>query len=190
MTTRTTNNPYPIVDGMRIDVAALRTLAHRCVPEKCATRDRGCCATYEVTVDRREIGTIVGTQNLAAAYAPQLRHDLETIEDTDDGACLATDEDGRCVFAYHDASATTLCSLHSVALDLGLPPAHVKPRPCALWPLALVEDTPPLLTVQEDAQSFPCNRRSSAPGLNQGVAETIEEVFGQAFLTSLKAIMK
>jgi len=177
----TTEDLYPIVNGMRIDVEALRRIAHRCVPEKCATRERGCCSTYEVTVGKREIGTIVGSIALAAKYAPELGPDLEAFEDTEGGTCLATDEDGRCVFAYKNSTRTTYCSLHSVALDHDLPPAEVKPRSCALWPLALVEDDPPLLTIQEDAQEFPCNRRRNGSGLNKGVAETIEEVFGAEF---------
>ena len=74
-------------------------------------------------------------------------------------------------------------------MDLGLPPARVKPQACALWPLALVEADPPLLTVQEGVLDFPCNRkrRGSAPDLHKGVAEIIEAVFGEDVLTAIRS---
>ena len=84
-----------------------------------------------------------------------------------------------------------MCSLHSAALELGLPPAQVKPRACALWPLALVKGDPPLLTVQEGVLDFPCNRArsESSGGLDPGVAEIVEAVFGHAFLTEITLVM-
>ncbi|MDK1021248.1 MAG: hypothetical protein QGD90_06390, partial [Candidatus Hydrogenedentes bacterium] len=118
---------YIFVENMRIDVEALQALAHRCEPLKCIGRERGCCATYEVVVARREQGTIVGALAEAARFAPALKTGgeyLDPFEETEGGSCLNTDEDGRCVFAYEDARGATLCSLHSAALDLGLPPAR------------------------------------------------------------------
>lgn len=182
---------YIFIENMRIDVEALRALAHRCDPMKCIGRERGCCETYEVVVGRREQGTIVGVLAEASRFAPALKAGgeyLDPFEETEGGTCLNTDEDGRCVFAYEDARGATLCSLHSAALELGLPPAQVKPRACALWPLALVKGDPPLLTVQEGVLDFPCNRAQgeSAGGLDPGVASIVEAVFGQAFLTEIK----
>ena len=179
-----------IIENMRIDVEALQALAHRCEPLKCIGRARGCCETYEVVVGRREQGTIVGALAEASRFASGLKADgkyLDPFEETEGGSCLNTDEDGRCVFAYEDARGATLCSLHSAALELGLPPAQVKPRACALWPLALVEGDPPLLTVQEGVLDFPCNRRrrNGAAGLNGDIAEIIEAVFGRELLTEL-----
>ena len=183
---------YIFVENMRIDVEALQALAHRCEPLKCIGRERGCCATYEVVVGRREQGTIVGALAEAARFAPALKTGgeyLDPFEETEGGSCLNTDEDGRCVFAYEDARGATLCSLHSAAMELGLPPARVKPRACALWPLALVEGDPPLLTVQEDALAFPCNRRrrNGAAGLNGVIEEIIEAVFGREILMEIKS---
>lgn len=185
---------YIFIENMRIDVEALRALAHRCDPMKCIGRARGCCETYEVVVGRREQGTIVGTLDEASRFAIGLKEDgdfLEPFEETEGGTCLNTDEDGRCVFAYDDSLGATMCSLHSAALDLGLPPAEVKPRACALWPLALVEGDPPLLTVQEGVLDFPCNRArsESSGGLDPGVAEIVEAVFGHAFLTKITLVM-
>lgn len=178
------------IDGVRVDLDALRSLRHECVPMKCIGRERGCCETYEVYVDRTELGTIVGTMPDAARYARNLRRRGEFIdpfEDTDGGNCLATHHDGRCVFAYRDAGGATLCSLHSAGLDLGLDPFKVKPKACALWPLYLVEGKRPLLTVQEGALTFPCNhvRRTPGRGLDKGVAEIVHTVFGEPFLAAL-----
>ncbi len=179
------------IENMRIDIEALRALAHRCEPLKCAERERGCCATYEVVVAHREQAAIVGALAEASRFAPALKTSgeyLDPFEETEGGSCLNTDEDGLCVFAYEDAHGATLCSLHSAAQNLGLSPTHVKPKACALWPLALVEGDPPLLTVQEDALAFPCNRRrrNSAAGLNGGITEIIEETFGREFLREIQ----
>ena len=185
---------YVQVRNVRVDVDALRALAHRCDPMKCIGRERGCCATYEVYVDRGEIGTIVGTLPETARHAKGLRQGGEFIdpfEETEGGSCLATHEDGLCVFAYKDRRGATLCSLHTAALEMGLPPAQVKPKACALWPLYLVEGDEPLLTVQPDALDFPCNRRrrKGVNGLHGGVQEIIAAVFGKGFLNELLAVL-
>lgn len=184
------SNRYPLIDGVRVDLDALLRLAHRCEPTRCTGR-RGCCETYEVTLDPGRIGTIVGALPHAARYAKTLVEDGEFVDpfdDTDGGTCLATDEDGRCVFAYRDRRGATLCSLHSAALDLDLPPAQTKPTSCALWPLALTDHDPPLLTVQSGIHRFPCNRsRRPAKSLHPGIAQTLAAVFGAAFLRELAA---
>jgi len=178
-----------MIQGVRVDLAALRALRHRCEPMKCVGRERGCCETYEVYVDPREMSTIVGSMPDASKFARKLRNDgefIEPFEDTDGGSCLATDPHGRCVFAYRDAKGMTLCSLHSAALKNGLVPFHIKPKACALWPLYLVEGKRPFLTVQEGALKFPCNhKRSAARGLDPGVAEIVRDVFGASFLGEL-----
>lgn len=179
-----------VIQGIRVDLDALRALRHECVPAQCIGRERGCCETYEVFVDRSEIGTIVGSLPDAAKYARHLRQHAEfidPIEETDGGDCLATHPDGRCVFAYRNGDGATLCSLHSAGVDMGLEPFQVKPKACALWPLYLVEGKRPLLTVQDDALNFPCNhrRRADAAGLDSGVAHIVRTVFGEAFLEKL-----
>lgn len=183
------------IQGIRVDLDALRALRHDCVPEKCIGRKRGCCETYEVFVDRTEIGTIVGTLPDAAKYARHLKLKyggdyIDPIEESEGGGdCIATHQDGRCVFAYRARNGMTLCSLHSAGLDLGLEPFKVKPKACALWPLYFVEGKSPLLTVQEGALQFPCNhkRRSGSAGLDAGVAHIVRTVFGDAFLAAVVA---
>jgi len=186
---------YPMVRGVRIDVQALRVLAHVCDPLNCRHR-KSCCETYEVLVDNDEISTIVGTMPDAAEYAKTLREDDEFIDPFDETdnqqTCLNTDEDGLCVFAYRDRAGSTWCSLHSAALELGLPPAKVKPKACALWPLFLHETEPPLLTVQNDATTFACNslRQDRADSLHPGVADIIRAVFDQEFLEEVEALLQ
>ncbi len=182
-----------IIQGIRVDLAALRTLRHNCVPQKCVERERGCCETYEVFVDRSEIGTIVGALPDAARYARHLKQRgefIDPIEDSEGGGdCLATHQDGRCVFAYRASNGMTLCSLHSAGIDLGLEPFKVKPKACALWPLYFVEGKSPLLTVQDGALKFPCNhkRKSSSATLDTGVAHIVRTVFGESFLAAVTA---
>jgi len=153
-----------MIQGVRVDLKALRSLRHDCVPEKCIGQARGCCETYEVFKF------------------------VDPIDESEaDGDCLATHEDGRCVFAYRATSGMTLCSLHSAGLDLELEPFRVKPKACALWPLYLVEGKQRALTVQEGALRFPCNhkRQVKAGGLDAGVAHIVRTVFGEAFLADL-----
>lgn len=178
------------IDGIRVDLKALRALRHECVPRQCVGRARGCCETYEVIVDPRETGAVVGMMPEAARYARHLKtrgelHD--PFDETDGGDCLATHRDGRCVFAYRNREGATLCSLHSAALELGLPPAKAKPKACTLWPLYLVEGRNACLTVQEGALDFPCNhkRRANARGLDPGVADIVRSILGEKFLEKL-----
>jgi hypothetical protein len=184
------------VDGILVDVAAIRQLAHRCLPMNCAHR-RSCCATYEVPVRNDRIGTIVGAVHEAARFAPQLLEDGEPVDlfdETEGGLCLNTDESGRCLFAFHNEQGAPLCSLHAFALEAGLPPARVKPAACALWPLALSEGDPPTLGVQPGALDFACNAlRDNENGvtepLDPEVADLICGVFGDGFLQRLVAAL-
>ena len=187
---------FPVIQGIRVDVDALRALAHLCDPMTCR-HVKCCCKSYEILVDRSEERTVVGMMKEAARYTPTLVEDGEfadPIEDVFGDACLATHEDGTCVFAFHTSEGAVRCSLHAAAIDLGLPPAEVKPKACTLWPLFLDESPPPLLTVQEDALAFPCNtvRRGGDGGagpivqLHLGVREIIEAVFGGEFLAEVE----
>lgn len=182
------------VQGIRVDIDALRALAHQCRPERC-DHAASCCSTYEVQVDRREMGTIIGAMPDAARHARGLMESggpIDPFEDTEGGQCLATDEDGLCVFSFRNAQGHPLCSLHAAALDHGLHPYRVKPLACAIWPLFFVEDDPPLLTVQDGATKFPCNttRRSAKTPLHAGVAQIIRDVWGEEFLGGVVAAME
>ncbi len=180
---------YPIIEGIRVDIHALRALQHRCDPSRCV-HARACCNSYEVLVDRGEMERAVGAIPNALRYLDTTLDEIDPFDETENGHCLNTDEDGLCVFAYRGADRGIRCSLHSAALDLGLPPSRVKPKACVLWPLFLHEIEPPFLTVQSDATTFACNSlRATARGLDPGVADILRAVFGEGFLASLLALL-
>ncbi len=88
--------------------------------------------------------------------------------------------------APQDEAEETVCSLHSAALELGLPPVEVKPRCCSLWPLALTEGPVPVLSINAQFASFPCNLKKPAlAGIDEGIQETIRIYFGDSFLSEL-----
>ncbi|MDP7640729.1 MAG: hypothetical protein QGG73_13630 [Candidatus Hydrogenedentes bacterium] len=189
-----TKNPHPKIDGIRIDIEALRRLSHQCQPANCSIRGN-CCKTYEVIVDNGEISGIVGTMPRAAHYAKGLVQDGELIDPFDEAddadACLATHHNGMCVFAWRDRKGATRCSLHSAALDLGVDPYDTKPKACTLWPLYLIEGNSPVLTVQEDTYSFDCNKPAAGrpTGLNPGISEILDSVFGGAFRENVERLL-
>ncbi|HOE95051.1 MAG TPA: hypothetical protein PK847_00565 [Candidatus Sumerlaeota bacterium] len=184
----------PRIGGYQIDLAALLGIAHRYDPDRCKVGGC-CCSSYEVSIGRAELERITGMMPHACRYAPHLRRGGRLANPFDDDGprnwLLETDEDGRCLFAYTNADGETRCSIHSAALDLGLEPYHVKPRACALWPLALSEDRPPVLSIQNDCFDFPCNtrRRGRARTLDPGIAELIERNFGKPFLDKLHRLI-
>ena len=181
----------PIIRGIRVDLDALATLAHRCDPMTC--RHVGsCCSQFEVEVRRHEASRAVGFTAEAAKFVNALIDDdgdlINPIDYTTTGLCLATDEDGLCTFAFHTKQGAVRCGLHAAALEHNLRPQDVKPRPCSLWPLVLDDDRdPPLLTVHDEALEFPCNRRRHGRTLNPGVQDLIVGVLGEKFLNELEA---
>ena len=181
----------PRIQNLLVDLGALARIAHLYDPVRC--KKRGCCcSSYEVTVGRREMERITGCMPHAARHAPWLRDGKDWVnpfeEDEARQIVLDTDEHGRCVFAYRNASGETRCSLHTAAIELGLDPYRTKPRSCALWPLALGEGRPRVLSIQDDAFDFPCNRRRRPRrdrSLDPGIAELIQLNFGRPFLSKV-----
>lgn len=185
---KTDSRALPLIHGIRVDIPALRRLRHACDPNLCR-HTRCCCKSYEIIVDRNEARTVVGMLPDAARYARRLRDGAnfhDPFDTTEGGLCLASTSTGRCVFAFTTKDGLR-CSLHAAALELGLPPASVKPKACTLWPLFFDETDPPLLTVQEDAYDFPCNTVGNPNGrLDPGVEEIIESLFGTKFLHAVR----
>lgn len=171
------------IAGVRVDLDALRAIAHHCDPKLCE-ESGSCCACYEVAVTEEEVSRAIGLLPHARRYARRLADDLW--EETDDGLALATDASGRCVFAFRRNGAT-LCALHTASAKLGLDPYRMKPWSCSLWPLAVSETRPPILGIQEGAFGFPCNRRRgpNEPGLDPGIADTLRACYGDAFLQAV-----
>lgn len=171
---------------MLVDVGALAGLSHRCRPELCRNGPT-CCASFEVCCTPAEAERMTGLLPAASRFAPQL-DGANPFDPAGDGLlAVDTDEDGLCVFAWRDRNGRTLCSLHSAALKLNLPPHRCKPLSCFLWPLAIGAGRPRVLTVHEDAFDFPCNRRRPAGrSLHAGVAGILEAAFGPKLLRQIR----
>ena len=181
------------IGEMLVDLPALLRLHHEYNPAACSAANC-CCGSYEVTVAKRELRRIAGMIPESSRFARGLRDADGTYENPFEPVepglyALDTDEHGRCVFAYRDRQGVVRCSIHSAALKLGLEPYTTKPFVCTLWPLALTDDHPPVLTVQEDAYRFPCNRQLRVPGhaLTPEVALIMDRLFGPEFLQALNA---
>jgi hypothetical protein len=168
-----------------VDLTALSSIAHACDPLLCRSCG-SCCGRYEIALSARELERMVGISPEARKFQPDLDPE-DFFEELDDGGCaLASDEDGLCAFAWRDQEGRVLCSAHSAALARGLDPYRVKPSCCSLWPLALSEGRPRVLTVQDDAFELPCNRRRRDEGLDSGVADIIRGLFGARFLSEVR----
>ena len=184
----------PVVQGIQIDIPGILSLAHHCRPGLCAV-EQNCCSVYEVAIDPDEEDAIVGAIPLASRYAPRLRDGddyLNVFDDDDDGSLvLDADEDGYCFFSYQPGQGRVLCSLHTVALDLGRPPHQMKPFCCTLWPLCLEGGKKPILTIHQDAFEFPCNqcRPSGVTNLDPGLAAIIQSLWGKDFLDRILALI-
>lgn len=167
----------------RVDLHALRSISHQCDPALC--RNSGsCCACYEIELSPIELAAAIGFLPQAARFAPRILQD-DFFEEADDGSTvLATNDNGRCLFAFPKRGSGIFCALHAAALRAHIEPAAVKPVPCRLWPLALSDPPFPTLTVQDGVFQFPCNkpRPPDLPGLDPGIAYIIQDCFGPAFL--------
>lgn len=173
-----------LIEGMLVDLAALRSISHRFDPDRCG-KSGCCCNRYEVGLEDGEMQRMLDWQPLAARFQPALLQsewDFPFDQDDEGRWVIETGEDASCPFAYQDLEGRTFCSVHSAALEQGKDPYRIKPRSCTLWPLAIADGEPPLLTLMEGVLDFPCNRRKSSSGLSPGIAELLDKVFGATFL--------
>lgn len=175
--------------NLLFDIGALQSITHHCDPAMCRKR-RSCCATYQICVTPSEVQTICGCMKRTARYAKHLsRQGTENIFDQVDGNNfeIDTDEDGLCLLAYRSPGGKTLCSLHSAAFDLRLPPSSTKPRSCRLWPISMTTGRTRLVSVTDDVFDFPCNkiRRARNGTLDAGIREIIGDVFGAKALACI-----
>jgi len=204
-----------MIGKMAVDVKSVCSISHNCQPELCKDL-KCCCSCYEVRIDKKELSRIVGCMPAAAKYAKNLISDdgfLNVFEDIDDstfaiernsenldiflyfnGSSKRTGKGkkGFCVFSYFNESGLPLCSLHSAALELGLPVTKIKPKSCLLWPLAISDIKQLTLTVQSDAFVFPCNRKRKVKDftLDEGIESIISSVLGSSFLKKLNRELK
>jgi len=178
-----------MVGNIRVDVQALMSIQHCCLPGVCKGVP-SCCSCFQIHVNEKELETIVGFLPLVEKYTASIgsAQEYDNIFDEAEDGCfiIDVDENEKCVFAYSTAIGETLCSLHSAALELGLPPVDVKPKCCSLWPLALSGGPHPVLSINALFDSFPCNHKKTVlEGIDDGVQETIHVYFGAAFLREL-----
>ena len=171
-----------------VDVESLLSLENRC--NGCAKGEKCCCSSYEVCVTTAEVKRIIKFLPEAAKLCPHLLaaggYDNVFEEEEPGLFSIDTTEDGLCLFAYWSQSRTH-CSLHTVAVTLGLPLEQVKPKVCLLWPMHFSEGEE-VLAVIDDAFLFACNVRK-APGsrsLSPGFVEAIEMVYGEGCGTQVK----
>lgn len=177
-----------MVQGVAVDVEGLCSISHRFDSKRCGTTGC-CCHCYEVQLEPGELQRLIDWQPLAAMYQPALRQQAFPFEEAEPGEwVIESGETMRCPFSYLSDAGETLCSIHSAALEYGEDPFAIKPKSCSLWPLAMTEGEPPVLTLMEGVLAFPCNRRKRRPGLSPGVAELIGSVFGRKFLEEVKSL--
>ncbi len=182
---------FPVISGYQVDLDALKSIAHRCEPKACGN-GLSCCACYDVELSAIEARRMIDWLPEAAKFNPKLREGndgyIDPVERMPGSSpSLAVDAAERCVFSYKGQKGELWCSLHSAALAHGYAPETVKPLTCTLWPLAISDDDePPILTLQPDAERFPCNVPRTGEGLDRGIAQIIERCFGTLFLRDVE----
>ena len=184
------NDLYPLIDKLVVDVGSLLSLEHNCDPGLCSS-SKSCCSCFQVFITKKELERLVGFMPEASAYTKNLQTggSYNNVFDEEDNGLFSveTDDSGLCVFGYRSGEAGTFCSLHSAALKMDLKPEEVKPFDCMLWPLALTEEKPLTLTIDNDAFDFPCNKKraSGASSLDPGVEDIILRLYGDKFLKEI-----
>lgn len=178
------------IDKIFVDIKALSSITHYCNPMICSSR-KCCCQSFEVCIDMSELETITGFMPLAATFSKSLKCGkyIKNVFDKLESNLFSIDQKklDLCVFAYYGRRREILCSLHTVAEKFGYKPEIIKPRVCTLWPLALTDDKPCYLTVDDDAFLFPCNslKKSDETLLDPCIDSIIEKAFGAEFLRKL-----
>ncbi len=167
--------------SVEVDVELLVSLENRC--NGCVKGGRCCCSSYEVCVTTAELRRIIRVLPEAARFCPHLltAGGYDNVFEKEEPGLFSIDttEDGLCLFAYRSRRRIQ-CSLHTVAMVLGLPLAEVKPKVCMLWPLHFSEGVE-VLGIISDASKFSCNVRQAPDSrrLSPGFIEAIEMVYGE-----------
>jgi len=153
---------------------------HYC--DGCVAGGRCCCASYNIHISAEEMECLLGLLPELARYCPHLEDGngyVNVFDEAESGLyAVDTDESGLCVFAYRE-NGGTWCAVHSAALDVGFDLDEIKPWPCLLWPLTLVESSPLLLTVESDVFDYHCNRESPDPLNNRSMKRHLASLLGE-----------
>jgi hypothetical protein len=181
---------FPIIDNLMVDLISLSSIRHSCVPNNCNIK-KCCCSNYDVIINKSELSNIINLIPQASRYSHSLRFDKgfnNVFEDEGRNTySIDKNDKGFCVFGYKAKERKISCSLHKAAFDIELPVNSAKPSACILWPLALVESDPFVLSIQDEISIFPCNQKRTSPTLfiDSGIAQNIEMAFGSSFLNKI-----
>ena len=170
-----------------------------CTPGRRGPRTRSCCADIDVSLSPREQRALSGARpRLAAFLARRDPRWQEGVPELFDEGELRRDG-GRCIFAVPSAAGLR-CGLHQYEVRAGLPVGTLKPLPCRLFPLVLVDlgDRKRLLTAVHahtrglldtfPPRHFPCLRADAhRPALYRSLRGTIEALLGKATYDGIKA---
>ncbi len=183
-------NSIIIIDKTEVDIEALYSITYCCTPGICS-KSQCCCSKYEICIDRKEMSNLIGYLPEASTYAEYLSDGdgYENVFDEREAGLLAIDmnDEDICAFSYLTKKEEILCSLHTAALEMNLPPHEVKPKSCTTWPLAVSDTKPVRLSISDDAFSFPCNvPRTETESLDPNIAQIIGDIFGEEFLKKVK----
>jgi hypothetical protein len=166
--------------SIEVDVESLLSIENDC--KGCARGERCCCSSYEVCVTAAEMKRIIKVLPEAAKFCPHLlaAGGYDNVFEKEEPGLFSidTNEEGLCLFAYW-SQGRIHCSLHSVAVKLGLPLEQVKPKVCLLWPMHFSEGTE-VLAATGDAFLYACNTRKTtgSRSLCHGFAAAIDMVYG------------
>ena len=187
---------FPIIENVKVDLKSLISIKHKCDPEICREKI-SCCAEYEVCMEKKEVDKIIAHTPGAAEFAPQLKANgsyNNVFDETDDNLItIDVDEDNQCLFAWRNSDEEVLCSLHSHAIKNNLSFYDTKPESCCLWPLAIYDGNPQILTVQEDAFNFECNKKKKTwqVKLDAEISSIIKNFYGEKMLAGInQALLK
>jgi len=140
---------FPIIENVKVDLKSLISIKHKCDPGVCNGKI-SCCAEYEICMEKDEVDKIIAHTPGAAEFAPQLKTNglyNNVFDETDDNLItIDVDEDSQCLFAWRNSNGEVLCSLHSHAIKSNLSFYDTKPGSCCLWPLAIYQGSPEILT--------------------------------------------
>jgi hypothetical protein len=173
-----------------------------CTPGRRASRTRSCCADIEVSLapdERRAIERAL--PRLAPFFSRRDPRWRARLPDWHIGDALARPE-GRCVFAVEHARGLR-CGLQLAEHALSPAPGALKPLPCWLFPLVIVdvgEGARLLTAVHRHTRSlldtyppraFPCLREDPArPPLVDAMRATLESFVGLAAFRRIRRAVR
>ena len=189
--------------ALLLDLPALAA-PYACEPSQCtpglrAPRTRSCCADLEVELSRAESAAIEAVlPAIAASLAPSDARWARGAATWQANGILAR-PGRRCVFAVLGADQALSCGLHGFEDENRLARGTVKPLPCRLFPLLVVElgGGQHLLTavsrtnIKNGVPSprwFPCLRDAArATTVADDTAETLVSLWGTRTAQSIRA---